>query len=112
MLTSTCVLLKQTSTVDDNDDDGRLQGAGPGQHWIGARVLAKDFSSSFHSGRWLTDVSRKVKEEGEKAEGDEDGPPSELEEEQRAEVSASESESEARVGAFSSSREPYVAWNR
>ena len=47
---------------------------------------------------WLTDVSRKVKEEGEKAEGDEDGPPSELEEEQRAEVSASESESKARVG--------------
>ena len=112
MLTSTCVLLKQTSTVDDNDDDVRLQGAGPGQHWIGARVLAKDFSSSFHSGRWLTDVSRKVKEEGEKAEGDEDGPPSELEEEQRAEVSASESESEARVGALSSSHEPYVAWNR
>ena len=60
---------------------------------------------------WLTDVSRKVKEEGEKAEGDEDGPPSELEEEQR-EVSASESESEARVGASSSSHESYVAWNR
>ena len=52
-----------------------------------------------------------MKEEGEKAEGDEDGPPSELEEEQR-EVSASESESEARVGASSSSHEPYVAWNR
>ena len=61
---------------------------------------------------WLTDVSRKVQEEGEKAEGDEDGPPSGLEEEQRAEVSASESESEARVGALSSSHEPYVAWNR
>ena len=61
---------------------------------------------------WLTDVSRKVKEEGEKAEGDEDGPPSELEEEQRAEVSASESGSEARVGASSSSHEPHVAWYR
>ena len=58
------------------------------------------------------DVSRKVKEEGEKAKGDEDGPPSELEQEQRAEVSASESESEARVGGSSSSHEPYVAWNR
>ena len=57
-------------------------------------------------------MSRKVKEEGEKAEGDEDGPPSELEEEQRAEVSASESESEARVGASSSLHEPYVVWNR
>ena len=54
-----------------------------------------------------------MKEEGEKAEGDEDGPPSELEEEQRAEVSASESESEPRAGgAGSSSHEPYVAWNR
>ena len=62
---------------------------------------------------WLTDVSRKVKEEGEKVDGDEDGPPSELEEEQRAEVSASESESESRAGgAGSSSHEPYVAWNR
>ena len=86
----------------------------PGLVSIGleSRGLANDFSSSFHSGRWLTDVSRKVKEEGEKAEGDEDGPPSELDEEQRAEVSASESESEAKVGAGSSSHEPYVAWNR
>ena len=61
---------------------------------------------------WLTAVSRKVKEEGGKVAGDEDGPPSELEEEQRAEVSASESESEARVAASSRSHEPYVAWNR
>ena len=53
-----------------------------------------------------------MKEEGEKAEGDEDGPPSEVEEEQRAEVPASESESEARVGASSSSHEPCVSWNR
>ena len=55
---------------------------------------------------WLTDVSRRAKDEGEQL-ADEDGPPSELEEEPRNEVSRSEpggSESDA------APHTPVVAW--
>ena len=70
-------------------------------------------SRSIRSSRRLTDVSRRSAPE-DKAEGDEDGPPSGAEEEQQAEVTDSEA-SEPEAGVLlpvSSAHEPSVAWRR
>ena len=60
---------------------------------------------------WLTDINRRAPADEEKVEGDEDGPPSEVEEQQQ-EVSDDDPESELDVVPPDSTRahEPVVAW--
>ena len=61
---------------------------------------------------WLTDISRRAPvDEDDKAEGDEDGPPSDIEEQQQ-EVSDDDPESEPDLVPPDSvrAREPVVAW--
>ena len=62
---------------------------------------------------WLTDISRRAAPE-EKVEGDEDGPPSDLEEQQQGEVTDSEASEPGGTGALPISRPhvPIVAWRR
>ena len=65
----------------------------------------------------LTDVSKRLSTEQRDA-GDEDGPPSDADEEQRAEVTDSDAVSEAEGGGGTGprsahmTREPLVAWRR
>ena len=62
---------------------------------------------------WLTDISRRAAPE-EKVEGDEDGPPSDLEEQQQGEETGSEASVRGDTGALPISRPhvPIVAWRR
>ena len=62
---------------------------------------------------WLTDISRRAAPE-EKVEGDEDGPPSDLEEQKQGEVTDSDASEPGESGALPISRPhvPVVAWRR
>ena len=60
---------------------------------------------------WLTDVSRRVAQEG-NVEGDEDGPASEELEPEQREVSDSEAGSELEGASSTRRHAPFVAWRR
>ena len=63
---------------------------------------------------WLTDISRRAAPEGILERDDEDGPPSDLEQEQQGELTDSEASEPEAAGAVhaSNAHEPSVAWRR